>query len=96
MSALSREEMEVIICWNLQDKLASIEVPINTPMHRRLEATGAKYIQSRSLAGEEVSRCYEVPASWVKINPPRQLSEEQREQMAASAKARFHHTSDIL
>ncbi len=96
MALLTREEMEITISWNLQNKIASVEVPVGSPMHRRLENIQAKYIQSRYLQGEEISRVYEVPASWVKINRPRQLSEEQRATMAASARARFHHTGDVL
>lgn len=84
--ALIKEEQETIIVWNQAEKIAVIEVPNGSALQRRLEKIGAEKTGQYKHKGKIISKVYEVPSGWVKINPPRKISEKQRKALSERAK----------
>ncbi|MCD8085485.1 MAG: hypothetical protein LUF28_04025 [Clostridiales bacterium] len=85
---LSKEEQETIICYNEAEQQASVYTH-NKALRRKLEKLAQQHPDECRL--EKVSRNgqavdYIVPVAWVKITPPRQLTEEQRKAMAERAR----------
>ncbi len=87
--ALSRREQETIIVFDEEDKIASVEVPINSRLDRRLMKLEQEPVEQYKLKKKVVSNRYEVPASWIKINAPKKLTEEQRAELAERARKNF-------
>lgn len=89
---LTRCEQETIINYNEEEKTASIYTH-NRALRRKLD----RLTQERPedcrpgpTAREGQVAEYIVPKAWVKVNPPRRLTEVQREQLQkASASTRF-------
>lgn len=85
---LTRYEQETIINFNEEEKSASVYTH-NRPLIRKLEKLakerpGEVRLVKVSHLGQAVE--YYVPKSWLRINPPRQLSEEQRAKLYESSK----------
>lgn len=78
------EERETIITFNEKEPTASVYT-MNGALIRKLEgmaqsrADDARRIKTYPDGAQE----YEVPKKWVKVQPPRVYSEEQRAVMAA-------------
>lgn len=86
---LTNAERETIINFNDAEKTAEIYT-CNSGWMRRMEALAAERPDEvRKTKTDEVSATYIVPKKWVKIRPPRILSDEQREQMSQKARERF-------
>ena len=88
MSELTGYERETIISYNEAEKTANVHTH-NKTLRRKLEKLVADRPEECRL--EKVSRFYEavdytVPKVWVRIYPPRQISEEQRVAMAEKLK----------
>ena len=68
----SRIESETVITYNLEDKIAHISTNIQKDKNRmeKLEVIPVNV--------EDDVEFYEIPMSWIKINPPRKLREERR------------------
>jgi len=89
MPYLTNQERETIICFNEQDSTARV-FTYNRKMSNYL----------RELASDPQSKCialednlnggltFEVPKKWVKVRRPRQLTDEQRAELAARARER--------
>ena len=85
MSRLLAVERETIILFNEAEETAEIEV-YSPVMKRRLEAIRRERPEDISLIQcGEYADVYVFPKKWVKIVPPRRLSEKQREQLAKHA-----------
>lgn len=87
--ALSRREQETIIVFDEEDKIASVEVPINSRLDRRLMKLEQEPVEQYKLKKKVVSNRYEVPASWIKINAPKKMTDEQRAKLAEQARKNF-------
>ena len=76
---LSRYEQETIILFNEQDALASIYTH-NVALQNTLCSLCREYpAQVRQTEENEVgARSFELPKKWIKVAPPRRLSEAQR------------------
>ncbi len=78
-----RETNEYAIEWVCGDKVATATVPEGTAMNNRLTKLAEKYPSDVQIINSEL---FHVPSSWVKINPPKQMSDEQREKLAERLK----------
>lgn len=87
---MTREEAETTVNYNETDAPATVETA-NAALMRRL----LRFAQERPdevrvvLVSTESGNAYarfEVPKKWIKINPPRQVSEQQRAAMSERAK----------
>lgn len=89
MPYLTNAERETIICFNEQDNTARV-FTYNRKVSNYLTEQ-AKDPQSKCIALEDNLNgglTFEVPKKWVKVRRPRQLSEEQRAELAARARER--------
>ena len=81
---IPHEERETIITFNEKDQTANVYT-MNKAMIRKLDgltvtrADDARRVKTYPDGAQE----YEVPKKWVKVNPPRIYSEDQRTEMAA-------------
>lgn len=89
---LSLYEQETIINFNEEDSTASVYTH-NKTLIRKLdnlshERPGDCHREKTSHDGKAVD--FIIPKSWVKVHPPRRLTEAQKEQLRkASANTRF-------
>lgn len=88
MSGLTRYEMETIINFNEGEDTASVYTH-NKSLRRKLE----KLAQERpkdcrlfKVSHRDQAVEYYIPKGWIRIYPPRQISDEQREAMAERLK----------
>jgi len=91
MSGLTRYEMETIINFNEEEGTASVYTH-NKALRHKLEQLAQERPDDCKLfkvshEGQAVE--YYIPKSWVKINPTRILSDEQRAARAAIARRAF-------
>lgn len=79
MTKLSAYEKETIIIYNGADETASVFTYHTTLQNKLNELVGKNPDIKVTGQGEEWVR-YEVPKSWIKVNPPRKrdMTEEQR------------------
>jgi hypothetical protein len=82
MRRLSAEERETIILFNEAATTAEIEA-YGPAMRKRLGALSREYPKEVSLTqhGKESDR-YTFPKRWLRIAPPREATERQREHLA--------------
>jgi len=86
--SLTRYEQETIINFNDEEKMASVYTH-NKALTRKLDKLAqerpeeCRLIRLTDRAGE-----YTIPKKWVKVSPPRKVSEQQREQMRERMKNR--------
>lgn len=79
---LTAIEKETIINFNEAEKTAEIET-FSKPMIRQLEKAKADYPCDVSLCeGSDGSYTASFPKKWIKIRPPRVLTDEQRAEIA--------------
>ena len=89
----SREERETIIRFSEADTEASV-FTFNPALIRKLDALveqrpdEVNCMEANSINGVE-NREYLIPKGWVKVNPSRILSDEQRKQIAERFKSRI-------
>lgn len=86
---LSNLEKETIINFNDAEKTAEIYT-CNNSWIRRMDALAKERPGEVCKTGsDEVSATYTVPKKWIKVRPPRILTDEQREAMSRRAKEMF-------
>jgi hypothetical protein len=89
MRKLSGLERETIILFNEADAAAEIEAH-SPAVRKRLAALLRERPEEISLVRRgEYSDCYVFPKKWVKIVPPRRVTERQREHLK-EARAKIH------
>ena len=71
-----RETNEFAIEWVVGDKTATVTVPEGTALNNKLLRLMEKYPDEVEMVNSELFHC---PSSWVKISPPKQMSEQQIE-----------------
>ena len=86
---MMREELETIISFNETPELADIETP-NATLKTKLAQYLEEYPDDIKLVSSngEFDR-YLIPKKWVKIRPPRKMTEEQRAAAIERAKINF-------
>lgn len=94
--SLSKIERETIILFNEEEQTAIIDT-CNVAMMNRMD----KYCAADKLCSlvkkDEYGAKYVCPKSWVKVRRPKQLSEEQKLELAVRARHNFgfeHKTKD--
>lgn len=86
---MTKEELETIISYNETPELADIETP-NVKLKNRLAECMKEYPNDMKFLGSngEFDR-YLVPKKWIKVKPPRKMTEEQRAAAAERARINF-------
>lgn len=79
---MSRYEMETVITYNDEEETADI-FTVNNAMNKNLEKLFLEYPDQVSKISN--NRFY-IPKKWVKIRPPKKVSEETRNKMSERAK----------
>ena len=93
MYKLSPTERETIILFNEGEATAEIEVH-NAAMRRRLEAVRREYPEDiRLVKRDKYADCYIFPKKWIKIAPPRRLSEAQQKQLEQARRSKGGNTA---
>ncbi len=78
---ISRQEQETIVNYNAAEHTATVYTRDKTVM-RRLDALVMDFPDHYRLIGEtDIDKTYEMPKSFVSYRKPRQLSDEQRENL---------------
>ena len=72
---LTRVEQETIITFNEEERTAGVYTH-NAALRRKLDALAAD--RPEECRVERVGREYIVPKGWIKVKPPRVMSEKQR------------------
>ena len=85
---LTKYEMETIYNYNQEEPLASCYT-MDRALIRRLDALAEKHKEITLLRTGEGMREYTFPKKWIKVRAPKELSDEQRENMAKRARERF-------
>lgn len=73
-----RETNEYAIEWVLGDTVATATVPESTALNNKLKRLSEKYPDKVKVINSEL---FHIPSTWVKVNPPRQMSDEQKEEL---------------
>ena len=84
---LTNYERESIVLFNDAEDVATVYT-CNKALQRRMARLKVKVKQ---VEGEGIT--YEVPKKWVKISPPRKMSDEQKK--ASSDRMRLIHQSKV-
>ena len=84
--ALTKYEKETIINFNEEESTASVYTH-NERLRNRLAAFAEKSDDCCLVRKGDDYDEYRIPKSWLKINLPRQYSDEQRQKMADRARA---------
>lgn len=71
---LTSEEKETIIIFNEADDTATVET-FQGKIIRRMEKEGVKPVRE----SPEGAKRYIVPKKWIKVTPPKKVSDEQRQ-----------------
>lgn len=82
---LTKYEQETILLFNEDEKTASVYTH-NSSLQRRLAEFAKKSDECCLLRSGEGWAEYQIPKRWIKLNMPRQYSEEQKQQMAKRAR----------
>lgn len=85
---LTKYEMETIYNYNQEEPLASCYT-MDRALIRRLDALAQKHKEITVVRADEGVREYTFHKKWIKVRAPKELSEEQRENMARRARERF-------
>lgn len=70
---------ENVIEWVKGDKLACVTAANGTKLKGRLMKLAQRGDIEIEIENADGSICTHIPAGWVKINPPRKMTDEQRE-----------------
>lgn len=72
---------ECVIEWIKGEKMAGVTMPNNTKLKNRILKIAETRKEVEVTINNDGSIYARIPSSWVKINPNRELSAEEREQM---------------
>ncbi len=87
--SFTRDELETIIRYD-QTPGKAIIWTCDQALMRRLEAKGIKPVRVENTpVGRVFGKEYEVEKKWVKVSPPRQMSEAQREAIRQRGRPSF-------
>ena len=77
---------ECVIEWSKGDSIAAVTMPSNTRLNSKLRRLNETHDEMDLLLNEDGCVFCHVPVSWIKISPPRKMSEEQREKQSQRMK----------
>lgn len=81
----TREEQETIINYNQSGDTASVYT-FNPTLIKQLDRLAKEYDTVIKESETESSRTYIIPKKWVKIRPPRKMSDENKQKAAERLK----------
>lgn len=91
---LIRLEQETIYTYNQEEPNASCYT-MDKALIRRLDALAQKHKEITLVRGNDSMREYTFPKKWLKVRAPKELSDEQRENMAKRARERFGFAKEV-
>lgn len=84
---LSNYERETVITYNDEEKFAVVYT-CNRALRRKMDGLAeSRPEECKRTASGAYSATYEVPKKWVKVSPPRFVSDEQKEAIRARSNA---------
>lgn len=86
---LTRLEQETIFLYNEAEQTATVDT-CNAALMRKLDGFCAKSTAITVLAEDDHSKRYLLPKTWVRVQMPRQLSDEQRQKLREQAKTQLN------
>ena len=90
---LTKYEMETIYNYNQEEPLVYCYT-MDRALIRRLDVLAGKHKEITVVRTGEGVREYTFHKKWIKVRTPKQLSDEQRENMAKRARERFGFTKE--
>ncbi len=84
MSKLLQIERETIVLFNEGETMATVET-CSPALQRRMDTFCAKSPACCLLREDEHAKKYRCPKSWIKVQMPRQLTQEQRQKLRERA-----------
>ena len=78
-------ERETIFLYNEAEQNASIDT-CSPVLIRRLDQFVAKSTAITVVREDEYGKCYHLPKSWIKVQMPRQISDELRQKLSEKMK----------
>lgn len=90
MTELSRYEQETIINYNQEEQLASCYTH-DKALIRKLDELAQKSSSITVIKTGDGVREYNFPKKWIKVQMPRQLSDEKRAELKLRAMNNFHN-----
>lgn len=88
MTSLSPVERETIILFNDEETTATVET-CNKTWKNKMRALCAESADCSLVFADEHCERYLIPKTWVKVQKPRSLSDEQRRKLQDSARRNF-------
>lgn len=85
MSNISNYERETIINYNNGEKVAQVYT-CNEFLQKKLNKLCEEYSECMCINSDEYSKTYIVPKKWIKVRPPKKLSEETKQQLSERAR----------
>ena len=86
--SISKVEQETIILFNERERTAIVDT-CNAALIRRMDKYCAEHAECSLVKKDEYGAKYVCHKKWVKVRPPRQLSDAQRREMALRADHNF-------
>lgn len=86
---------ECVIEWLRGEKTATVTMPSNTRLNKKLRNLALKTPTIIEVENKDGSILAHIPESWIKIVPPREISDEQRSALIERAKENFKHKGDV-
>ena len=86
-------EQETIILFNEQETTASVDT-CNKTLMRQLDDFTTKSTTVIVVSEDEHGKRYLIPKSWLKVQMPRQLSDEQRQKLREQAHKIFNKNNN--
>lgn len=77
---------ECVIEWLRGEKTATVTMPPNTRLYNKILKLASRTSIITVLLNKDGSMVAHVPSSWVKISPPRAISEEHKKRLAEQLK----------
>lgn len=77
---------EFVIEWVKGDSVATVTFPAHHRLNTRVQKLAESFDEVEYIMNADGSICGHIPTSWIKINPPKQLTEEQKQQLAERIK----------
>lgn len=93
--SLTRYEKETIILFNDAEDAAEVYT-CNSALMRRLDELSQNNALVDLTKENKNSKTYNLPKKWVKIQKPRQLTEEMKQKRADIAKAVLHKSQGVM
>jgi hypothetical protein len=86
---MTNYERETTINFNEAEDTATVDT-CNTRMLNQLNKFSASNPLCTLVRTDQYGGMYKIPKTWIKVRPPRELSDEERSKLSERAKSNFH------